>query len=479
MSVAPRGVVARAAALVLLTALTAALALAAAAAPAPPPGAPESVPVLRLDGQAYVGANDLARLLDATKFWRPDVRKLVLRTGAHRVTLTVDNPFVVLDERTLRLPAPVRSVGGELQAPVALLDSLPRDTTIARLLYDPGRGVVMCMPLSGVVRSPLLAAGDTLTRVVFPVDHVADVGVAGRARGHFRLRFGGALVGAAPAALPPGGLVTAIAPIPAATGCAFELQVSPAAQGFRLVRDPGPSGAGAPRSITLEISRFRLPGFEDFAPEEPPGPRALKVIVLDPGHGGDDRGVTVEGVAEKDLTLALARALKPELERRLHAQVLLTRDDDRALAQDQRAETANHARADLVLALHFDGAPGTGRAGASAWCPPALVGARREATGRNAPVQLLPWREVALRHAVRSRAVAEAVLGSLELAGNGPTRLHEVLPYPLLGVNAPGVLLECATLTAPADRARLAGPRGLQDLASAIADGLATWERGR
>ena len=39
----------------------------------------------------YVGANDLARLLEATKYWRADVRKLVLRAGAHRVTLTADN----------------------------------------------------------------------------------------------------------------------------------------------------------------------------------------------------------------------------------------------------------------------------------------------------------------------------------------------------------------------------------------------------
>ena len=64
---------------------------------------PESGPTRSLDGETYVGVNDLARLLDATKYWRSDVRKLVLRARAHRIQLTVDNPFALIDDRTVRL----------------------------------------------------------------------------------------------------------------------------------------------------------------------------------------------------------------------------------------------------------------------------------------------------------------------------------------------------------------------------------------
>jgi len=46
-----------------------------------------------------------------------------------------------------------------------------------------------------------------------------------------------------------------------------------------------------------------------------------------------------------------------------------------------------------------------------------------------------------------------------------------------LGVNAPGLLLECATLTSSADRDRLKKPQGLSELASAIAAGVETWQR--
>jgi hypothetical protein len=44
----------------------------------PPPGeGPETVIVRTLEGRPYIAVNDLARLIDATKFWRADVRRLV------------------------------------------------------------------------------------------------------------------------------------------------------------------------------------------------------------------------------------------------------------------------------------------------------------------------------------------------------------------------------------------------------------------
>jgi len=435
----------------------------------------ESVPVSRIGGVAHIGANDLARLLGATKFWRADLRKLVLRAGPHRVTLTTDNPFAVVDDRTVWLRAPVVSRGGELQVPVSLLDALPRDTTLARLLFEPHRGAVVKVPRGGLVRSPEVTSGDTLTRVVFPVERVADVTVVGRARGHFRVRFAGTFVGAAPESLPPASLVRRIMPVAAAAGSVFELEVASGAAGYRLVRGAGAADAAA-GTVTLEFPRPWRTGLEEFALEARPS--RVRVIVLDPGHGGPDAGVTVGTDVEKDLALALARLVRTELANRLGVQVVLTRDDDRPLTPEQRAELANRARADLVVSLHFDAVPGTQRSGATAWCPPAGVGAREGPLSPRAPLVLLPWREVALRRAVLSRAAAEAILGALDVARAGPVRLRERLMVPLLGVDAAGLMLDCATLSAIPDRIRMEDPRGLQELAAAIAEGVARWAAG-
>jgi N-acetylmuramoyl-L-alanine amidase len=433
----------------------------------------ETVPVTRLDGVPHLGANELARLLDAAKFWRADVRKLVLRTGTHQLVFTVDNPFVVADDRTLRLATPVRSLRGEVQVPVELLASLPRDSSLARLHYDPRRDRVVVLPAGGTLGTPRVTVSESGTRVTFPADGVADASVANRSRKHFRVRLDGFFLGELPDELPPDGLVLGLRSIPSATGSAFELEIAPEAEAYHIVREPRGG------RIAIEFSPRTGPGLESFAPEGGRGRRALRVVALDPGHGGDDPGVTAGDVVEKDLTLALARQLRWELERRLPVRVVLTRDRDMALTVEQRAQAANRARADLVISLHFDGFPDPSASGATVYCPPATYAAGdadpRPAAGRR--IEVLPWSDVATRHAVQARALGDAVLGVMELRGLGPTRLRELLALNLLGVNAPGIVLECATLTAPRDRERVTGRRGIADLAAGIADGVVAWQR--
>jgi N-acetylmuramoyl-L-alanine amidase len=156
--------------------------------------------------------------------------------------------------------------------------------------------------------------------------------------------------------------------------------------------------------------------------------------------------------------------------------VVLTRDRDVSLPAEQRAEAANRARADALISLHFDGYGDAGARGATATVAPATVGAA-EVPRWSLPVEVLPWRDVALRHAVPSRALAEVLRARLELTGQGPVRIRERLPVPLLGVNAPGVVLELATLTSPADRERVTASNGVRALAVAVAEALAAYQR--
>lgn len=432
---------------------------------------PEIAPVTERDGQRWIGANDLARLLDATKFWRPDVRKLVLRAGDHRLQFTVDNPFAVIDDRTVWLRTPVASVRGELQIPVRAIEDLPRDSTIARLFYDPGRRTVLRVPASGLVGTPRVIVETEGTRIVCDADRSDEVTVQSRSRAHFLVHFLGVLVGALPDSLPSASLVRAIRQAPAGTGTHLELEIVPEAGSFRVTREP------ERRRVTLVFRRGAPPDFESFAPEGPPGPRRLRVVVIDPGHGGADAGVTTEGAVEKDLTLALAMRLKAEIPRRLGVRVVLTRENDETLAMEERAQRANRVHADLVLSLHFDGAPSALARGVTAWCAPATYGSESRSEQESAAtLDVLPWRDAATRYAVASRVLAERLLAAIDLRAPGPARLRDVLPYPLLGVDAPGILLECATLTSSVDRARVTSEAGLGELAAAIVDGIEAFQ---
>jgi N-acetylmuramoyl-L-alanine amidase len=84
------------------------------------------------------------------------------------------------------------------------------------------------------------------------------------------------------------------------------------------------------------------------------GPRLRgKRIVVDPGHGGPDRGVVASGVAEADLMWDLARRLVGRMSA-TGMDAMLTRQEDTCPSETERAEFANTAGADLVLSLHTD-----------------------------------------------------------------------------------------------------------------------------
>ena len=57
--------------------------------------------------------------------------------------------------------------------------------------------------------------------------------------------------------------------------------------------------------------------------------------------------------------------------------------------------------------------------------------------------------------------------------------MRERLPFDLLGVNAPGLLIECATLTSPQDRERVTQEEGLRELAVTLADGIEAYQRNQ
>src|SRR5207249_185236 len=91
----------------------------------------------------------------------------------------------------------------------------------------------------------------------------------------------------------------------------------------------------------------------------------IRVIVIDPGHGGTDSGISTTGALEKDLTLAIARKLRPILQSRLGATVLLTRDSDVPLNSEGRAAVANNNQADLFISLHIGYSANKGDLGSS------------------------------------------------------------------------------------------------------------------
>jgi N-acetylmuramoyl-L-alanine amidase len=176
------------------------------------------------------------------------------------------------------------------------------------------------------------------------------------------------------------------------------------------------------------------------------GPSLLgKRIVLDPGHGGDDPGVTVDGVEEAGIVWDLATRLEGRLAA-MGVTPWLTRGPGNGATDDQRATLANEIGADLVVSLHVDG-----------FGSPRAHGVATYYYGAGETSSTIGER---LAELVQHELVART--------GMTDNRVHGKTWALLRLTKMPAVRVEVGYLTSAADRARLVDPQ----FRDAVADGL-------
>lgn len=231
-------------------------------------------------------------------------------------------------------------------------------------------------------------------------------------------------------------ITVAVAPQGAAAGTAPTLPTLPQTPPSNL-----PSGAPVPALVAAGNVR-RL------------------AAVVDPAHGGDERGAALsDKLAEKDVTLGFARLLRHELETRGFA-VLLLRDGDAGLTLDQRAGAANTSHAGIYLSLHAT-SRGTGARAYTAQLP---------VEGEDKGV-FHAWNAAQAPALPLSRSVAAAVVSELQKK-QFPARESSAALRPLNNVQMAAVAVELAP--GPGGVADLASAEYQQKAAAAIADAVAS-----
>lgn len=92
---------------------------------------------------------------------------------------------------------------------------------------------------------------------------------------------------------------------------------------------------------------------------KPKGAWDLDVIVLDPGHGGEDVGaISINGHREKDIALSIAKKAKELLKKELpNTKVVMTRDDDTFIELYKRGQIANKNKGKLFISIHCNSMP--------------------------------------------------------------------------------------------------------------------------
>jgi N-acetylmuramoyl-L-alanine amidase len=249
-----------------------------------------------------------------------------------------------------------------------------------------------------------------------------------------------------------------------------------------------------PTRLVLDLQGSRT-GKAAATPAVPP--KALPVIVLDPGHGGVETGaVGPSGLEEKALTLDLAMRLKSRLERQ-GTTVVLTRDDDRVLPLDDRTAIANHNRAILFISIHLNASKRKSAVGAEtyflaagatddeartlaglenkAYEPPDSSAQANPSAAPDHGLELILWDLAQNSFLVESSRLAEAVQSELNSATGVRDRGVRQAPFGvLMGATMPAILIEAGFISNPDEESRFKDDAYKDRVVDAIARAVAT-----
>lgn len=210
------------------------------------------------------------------------------------------------------------------------------------------------------------------------------------------------------------------------------------------------------------------------------------LVVIDAGHGAGDPGATGNGLREKDVTLAIALAVRDQLLADGGIRVAMTRDDDSFLVLEERANIARRLGADLFVSIHADAAESDSATGATAYVlseegssEQAEAFAERENRSVTLNGVSLSEQEDSINAILVDLSQRDTEVRSRELAGlivreaqNVPLR-----PRPIQSANftvlrspdMPSLLFEAGYISNETDAARLATGQGRRAIADMLA----------
>ncbi len=420
-----------------------------------------AIPLSLAADQEFVFLDDLAAAFQLTV--REESGAITVSYKSRTIVLTPEQSLASISGRLISLPArPLRS-GMRWLVPVEFISRALASVYDVRLdLRRPSRLLVvgdLRVPHVTIRHEPL----GTAARLTIDATPRTSSVVAQEA-GRLTIRFEADALDATPPLVQSQGFVQLVR---IADPVTVAVDLGPLFGSFRatteiidtttrlviefLPRQTDSPGAPSTTTSTLPPTPVERPDLHQPRP-------AIATVVLDPGHGGQEAGVTGRGgTVEKDFTLVVARRLKAAIEARLGIRVILTRDDDRNMGLDDRAAVANNNKADLFLSLHADASFRPTVSGMSIYT--AAFGETDKRAAAHAPepvpvvggglrnIELVPWNVAQMRFLAQSAHAARIFEESLK---DLPPAAPSVASAPfrvLESANMPALLIELGYLS--------------------------------
>src|SRR5246127_2400398 len=208
-------------------------------------------------------------------------------------------------------------------------------------------------------------------------------------------------------------------------------------------------------------------------PHRVPNVGNVQTVVLDPGHGGYDKGQVSRYGCEKDFALDVARKLRPILQAK-GLRVIMTREGDYFVPLEVRAKIANAARNSIFVSIHFNGTNDDPNAtGFEIFSfTPRGAPSTSDGTAAASSVNMQPGSSVDAQSLALSACIYHSLLGHIPEYDRGIKRARFAV---LRLTNVPAVLIEGGFLTERGECKLIANKDWRAKMAGAIGVGVESY----
>lgn len=266
----------------------------------------------------------------------------------------------------------------------------------------------------------------------------------------------------------------------------------------RLVVDLYPANGQQDDPLLALLQDYNKGQLDNNAPRGNKGktdPARPVVIMIDPGHGGEDPGaIGPSGTREKDVVLRIGRQLKKLIDAEKNMKAYLTRDEDVFLPLGVRVAKARKIGADLFISVHADAVENRTARGSSVFAlsenGATSTMARMLAKSQNDADMIggvkIAGKDRYLAHTLfdltqtatinDSLKLGKAVLGKMgELNKLHKPKVEQAGFAVLKAPDIPSILVETAFISHPEEERKLVDPAFQQDMAEAILAGVRSY----
>ncbi|MFQ6613474.1 MAG: N-acetylmuramoyl-L-alanine amidase, partial [Fidelibacterota bacterium] len=297
----------------------------------------------------YISILDLERILQAHSFINEKQEKIVLYVNDHRIKISAETSFILVDERVFQLPVQARKDSGDIYVPATPFFKLMKSVVMPGLAWDPVSKLldidvvefnITSLKIDEKANGTILRLG---TRERFKKE---DISTFVNKNGWFYITIRHGLMDTSEVLqAETRGVIKKITVDQLQESAQLAFQLRGEVEGHEFYQ------SGEPHELVVTL---RTPLSKSAARIKDVKSRwRLDTVVLDAGHGGKDRGTTgYFGTKEKDIVLDVVKRIGRKLEKNSRIKVVYTREEDVFIPLYERTRIANENNGKIFVSIH-------------------------------------------------------------------------------------------------------------------------------